>query len=406
MTASITDKFMKVGDRGTKTTIESPGKGASDTSITLNNPAGWPTDTAIVFSLYTVDSDTGIETDGSYTIWKGVVVGDQVQQLELLFGANQVYPAGSTAIMHISAPWVSSFIDGLLAAHNQDGSLKDDAVTQNVITDGSVSPAKMSADANVETRMAESLANFVASGLVWSTVSGLSASMTAGVAYVTGKRLAVPAITSYTFTASKDTYVYVDSTGAIQYNSVANNAAQPATPSTSVLVAKVITGAGAITSIVAMPGKPVTSDKVAYETFKNASFCAYLANAQTGANGQAVKLDTKEYDPGNCFSTATFMFTAPVKGLYSFDGAISSATATGVLSALIRTSTNYGNTIKRGAWIAGSGYIISPVGTDFMLDVGDTVLLSALSVNGTATLNASTAADMGNYMCGHLVYPL
>ena len=262
MTAAISDLIMQVGNRGTKTTIEAPGKGTSATSITLNNPAGWVTDTAIIFSLYIEDPTTKAEVEGSYTVWKGVVNGDQVEQLELKFGTNQAYPAGAIAIMHISAPWANSLVDAMLVSHNQDGTVKNDAVSTTAIVNKAVTPAKMSDDANVETRMAETMANSVASGLVWSAAAGLNGSMTAGVAYVLGKRLVVPAVTSYTFTASKDTYIYVDDTGTMQYTPVNNGATAPATPSNYVTVAKVITNGTSITSTTAMPGKPYTSDKL------------------------------------------------------------------------------------------------------------------------------------------------
>lgn len=127
---------------------------------------------------------------------------------------------------------------------------------------GTVPASAMTADANPETRMSETLGNSIASGCVWSVLTGLNGAMTSGIAYVQGKRLTVSAVASYTFTASRDTYVYVTNTGAVSYNAQTNGAAQPSTPSTSVLVAKVVTSGSAITSIVMSQGRPVSADKL------------------------------------------------------------------------------------------------------------------------------------------------
>lgn len=140
-----------------------------------------------------------------------------------------------------------------------NGNLDDSnisSLTGTKIASGTLPAASMTADANPETRMAETLGNSIASGCVWSTLTGLNGAMTAGVAYVNGKRLVVSAVASYTFTASRDTYVYISDTGSVQYNAVANNADMPATPANHALVARVITNASAITSVIASPDKP------------------------------------------------------------------------------------------------------------------------------------------------------
>lgn len=108
----------------------------------------------------------------------------------------------------------------------------------------------MTVDSNPETRLKETMGDFVASGCVWSISSGLVGTMTAGVVYIGGKRIVVSAIASQTFVASKDTYVSVDNTGTVSIASaVANGAASPALPANSVWLAVVVSGASAITSI-------------------------------------------------------------------------------------------------------------------------------------------------------------
>ncbi|PPH13312.1 hypothetical protein C5C71_01825 [Rathayibacter sp. AY1C1] len=133
-----------------------------------------------------------------------------------------------------------------------NGNLDDaniSALSGSKISAGTLTAAAADTNSNPETRQSETVGNIVASGLIWSPTSGLNGTMTSGVAYVAGKRLPVPAVASYGFTASRDTYVYVDSTGNVQYNPQALGTARPATPANNVLVSKVTTSAGAVTAV-------------------------------------------------------------------------------------------------------------------------------------------------------------
>lgn len=101
----------------------------------------------------------------------------------------------------------------------------------------------------------EVVTNFVDTGLLWSIVSGLNGTMTTGIAYITDAtflmlRLSVTAITSRTYTASKDTYVDLGSDGVIYYTEVANGATAPSLTANRIRIAKLITSGVAITSIV------------------------------------------------------------------------------------------------------------------------------------------------------------
>lgn len=101
---------------------------------------------------------------------------------------------------------------------------------------------------------AESQDDFVASGCIWTLVSGLNGTMTAGVVYVHDVngdmiRLPLSLITSKAFTASKDTYVDVGYDGVIDYNEVANNATSPTLASNHIRLAKIVTNGSTITSV-------------------------------------------------------------------------------------------------------------------------------------------------------------
>lgn len=89
----------------------------------------------------------------------------------------------------------------------------------------------------------------IASGLVWtgdSLGATLNGSMTAGVVYIGGARIAVSSVSAHAFTASKDTYVYVSNAGAISYNANTTNAASPALPANSLLVGIIVAGGSSI----------------------------------------------------------------------------------------------------------------------------------------------------------------
>lgn len=116
------------------------------------------------------------------------------------------------------------------------------------ISAGTLVANAFNASINPNTFQKENLFPFVASGVIWSTVSGLNATMTSGVIYVNGIRVVVTSVASQAMAASKDTYIDVDVNGNITYNAVTTGAAAPALTANSVRVAKVIAGAS-ITSI-------------------------------------------------------------------------------------------------------------------------------------------------------------
>lgn len=91
----------------------------------------------------------------------------------------------------------------------------------------------------------------VMTGCVWSGDSYAStryASMTSGVVCIGGKVVAVDSVANRLFTASKDTYVDVDNTGALYYSEVANNAASPALSSGRLRIAVIVTSGTAVAS--------------------------------------------------------------------------------------------------------------------------------------------------------------
>ena len=127
------------------------------------------------------------------------------------------------------------------------------AIDASKLAASSITNTQMATSVSPVTRWDEGFFDYVASGCVWTGDAYGStrvASMTSGVVYIDGKRLTVAAVTSRTFTASKDTYVDLsdngDGTAAIAYSEVANNAASPSLTAGRMRIAIIVTGASNI----------------------------------------------------------------------------------------------------------------------------------------------------------------
>ncbi len=89
----------------------------------------------------------------------------------------------------------------------------------------------------------DAFSDFIASGMQWNVPSSasLTTGMSSGVAYINGVRTLVPAVSGNNFPASNDTYVSVNNSGLIDYQSVANGATAPTPTSGYVQTVKVVT---------------------------------------------------------------------------------------------------------------------------------------------------------------------
>jgi len=96
-------------------------------------------------------------------------------------------------------------------------------------------------------RWDESFNDYTLSGMLPATDSDLDSNISAGVSYVSGNRIEKDA-EAHTYTASKDTYVYISTAGYL-FEEVANGGAVPTTPSGSLLLAKAVTDGTTIASV-------------------------------------------------------------------------------------------------------------------------------------------------------------
>jgi hypothetical protein len=159
-----------------------------------------------------------------------------------------------------TAASVNNMINAILAVVN-GGIDQDNIADLSIITSKlaalSVTGAKLAANTVTNNKLAiqpsEMVFDYIASGCVWSGDAYGStrvASCTSGVVYIGGKRLTVAAVTSRTFTASKDVYDDLldngDDTAVHVYTDYTTNTASPALAANSIRCGIIVVGASNI----------------------------------------------------------------------------------------------------------------------------------------------------------------
>lgn len=306
MSANINDVFTKVGSPGGATFLTAPGHSIGGTTFTVDSTSLWPTDTAVIFGVDTTSLVNGVATRdvGSYTVWRGLVTSaTQVTSCVLMYGTDQDYSAGSTTRVYVlpTSSRENRLVDGLLVSHDNTGamiaslplttpkittSINDSAGNEVIKTPATASAVNEITVTNAATGNAPSISatggdsavhlnlqgkglaktvtigagaatifpyDYVVSGCVWTADAAGStrlASMTAGVVVINGNPITVAAVTSRTFTASKDVYVDVldngDGTGLLVYTDGTTNAASGALAANSIRLAIIVVGASSI----------------------------------------------------------------------------------------------------------------------------------------------------------------
>lgn len=275
----------------TTTTSGSVGSGAA--TVGLNSVAGYSNGEIAVFVI----DPTDVSKKQTFT---GVIdtSGSQVTSVKWTAGTNQTHALGATVVDYATATHISMITKGLLAAGIlQTGlmtpkiqtSINDTAGNEVIKTPATASAVNEITVTNAATGVAPSISatgtdsaihlnlrgkglaktvtigagatpiykfDYVDSGCVWSGDAYGStrvASMTAGVVVINGNPVTVAAVTSRTFTASKDVYVDVldngDGTGLLVYTDGTTNAASPALAANSIRLAIIVVGAGNIANV-------------------------------------------------------------------------------------------------------------------------------------------------------------
>jgi hypothetical protein len=270
----------------------------TDTTFVLNNVTNIPTDTGVSFVVDRVDS-AGNKTPTKRELCTGRVSGGSI--VNVLRGEQGTTPqthANNAVIEFVnSGEMWNDLIDAFLQDHsNPNGNhknLTDDnsnewiergsvasAVNQvkvtNAITGSGPRVDASGDDTNVDLNIGAKgsgiphienseifSVNFVASGGVVAISSGLIGTFSNIVYYINGKRYKKSSVPNKTYTASKDTYVDIDNTGAVTYTEVLNNATSPALAANSIRLAIVVTNASAI-SLITQGGFDSLGNRVYY----------------------------------------------------------------------------------------------------------------------------------------------
>ena len=245
MNVSTVTNHFSTANKGFITTLGSSILSGA-TTIPLTSVSGLTNGTIFVGII-----EPGLSNEQEFT---GTVdtAGVQITGVKWTDGTDVDHTAGVTIVDYVAATDWNMNTKGLLVSHDQDGTLKAGAVdVAGVIASDIITNTQMATAVKPETNFTETTFDFVASGCVWSGDAYGStrvASMTAGVVYISGRRVVVSAVTSRTFTASKDVYVDVDNTGTLTYTDTTTNAASPALAANSIRLGIIVVGAGNIAS--------------------------------------------------------------------------------------------------------------------------------------------------------------
>ena len=258
---------------------------------------------------------------------------------------------------------------------------------------GEIPASDMQDSGNVEKFRDEANVAFVASGCVWSALSGLNGAMTAGVVYnANGVRNAPGAVASKTFTASRDTYVDIATNGAVSYSEVTNGAAAPAITTDYVRLVKVVTDGSAITSILQLGANTQVphSNPYKFAVYRNAAF-----NLTNGSFGK-VTFDTEDFDTNGNFAAGTY--TVPVNGFYQFSWRASHSNSGDyrVVTVLVKNGANaYRGTDVTSPFAGSTGSAL------LQCAAGDTI--EVFNLTTTAALAADVSGKDCTWFNGHLV---
>lgn len=158
---------------------------------------------------------------------------------------------------------------------------------------------------NPRVRDNEFLGSFTYTGMLPATSANLTSNISAGTSYINGYRI-VTSATSRTYTASRDTWVYIDINGAFQYSEVANGAAQPATPANSLLLATVVTNGTAITAVTDRRQTTPPNLRV-YQNYKQG-----IIISRDISTANRISVDVGEIEFGSAATSGRRRNTAPV----------------------------------------------------------------------------------------------
>ena len=163
------------------------------------------------------------------------------------------------------------------------------------------------------------MGNFIITGIHPATSATLTSNISSGYAMINGYVVFTPT-TSHTYTASSDTYIFLDQNGNFTFSAVANGAAAPSKPANTVGVAKVVTDATAITSVVYASNNTANGANALYYNttgyYNTVNGVNALYNNTTGSNNTASGVSALFYNTTGYYNTAS----GASAGFYIADG--------------------------------------------------------------------------------------
>ena len=144
--------------------------------------------------------------------------------------------AGSTSLQAVSGT-TGTFTGAVsVSGFSNAGST---SLQAGILQSGSAGTGNQSPLLNV----GDAFSDFIADGMQWAIPSSasLTTDMPSGTAYLNSVRTLAPAVSGYSFPASNDTYVSINNSGLIDYQSVANGATAPTPTSGYVQTSKIVT---------------------------------------------------------------------------------------------------------------------------------------------------------------------
>lgn len=321
--------------------VRNPGS----TVLDLDNVDNWNSKVIVVTG--TPAANGYIATAGMKVMWGHITAGDLIIDGFAPGYADNGNTTSEVAIVKMTTNWADALVDILSIAHQNDGKLKTTSL------DHFFKPSEM-------------IINFVASGGIVALSSGLTGTFSDIVYYVNGLRYTKTGVANKVYTATKDTYVDIDTAGTVSYTEVTVNASAPALAANSIRIAKVVTNGSTITSVVQNQpdsnGIWIKPDKPDFSDLDTGWINPTMTNSYVVQNGRTVSYRRRGYNIllrgqiGKATLDGNAMFTLPA-GFRPVSGMAHIFTVPGVSTNIGKIQVADDGIVLLGGVPAGGAYV-------------------------------------------------
>lgn len=150
----------------------------SVTTVPLSDTTGLPTDTAITIYVFEVNSNNVITSNTKEAI-RGVVSGTNLTNcVRGVEGTAQAHASGDAVSLYVTATDWNDKADAILEHSNQDGTLKDDAVTAGVAAADAIRARDIDFSTVTIAHTDDTDGNFLNTTNTYATVTGMTTAAT------------------------------------------------------------------------------------------------------------------------------------------------------------------------------------------------------------------------------------